>query len=306
MKVFVTGATGVAGRSAIPKLLAAGHQVSATTRSTEKGDLVRSWGATAVEVDLFDPAAVVVAVKGHDAVCNLATHIPHLSKASRSSAWKENDRIRQEVSRNLVDAALAADVSRFVQESIAFIYPDCGDAWIGESTVPVPTGGTRTALDAEANLDRFTAAGRGGVVLRFAQFYGPNASHTLDAIRMASRFGMAPTVGDPHGYTSSIHADDVGSAVLAALSAPAGLYNVGDDEPVRRTELHVAVAKALGRKRLHQLGIFLAKVGGDATAAVARSQRVSNQKFKTTTGWAPTVPSAIVGWPPIVAATRAK
>jgi nucleoside-diphosphate-sugar epimerase len=300
MKVFVTGATGVAGTSAIPHLLAAGHQVSAVSRSAEKAETIRSWGATPVAVDLFDPADVMVALKGHDAVCNLATHIPPLSRASRSAAWKENDRIRTEASRNLVDAALATDVVRFVQESIAFLYPDCGDTWIDEATEPSPTGGTASALEAEANLGRFTAAGRDGVILRFAQFYGPLASHTLDAISMARKFGLAPTVGDPHGYTSSINLIDVGTAVAAALTVPAGLYNVGDDEPVRRTDLHGAVATALGRKRLHQPGKLIAKVGGDATAAVARSQRVSNRLFKEATGWGPTVRSALDGWPPIV------
>jgi nucleoside-diphosphate-sugar epimerase len=306
MKVFFTGATGMAGSSAIPQLLAAGHQVSAVSRTAEKAEMIRSWGAIPVAVDLFDPADVTIALKGHDAVCNLATHIPPLAKASRSAAWKENDRIRTEASRNLVDAALATDVVQFVQESITFLYPDCGDTWIGEATEPRPTGGTASALEAEASLARFTAAGRAGVVLRFAQFYGPLASHTLDAISMAKKFGLAPTVGDPHGYTSSINLIDVGTAVAAALTAPAGLYNVGDDEPVRRTDLHSAVAQALGRKRLHQPGKLIAKIGGDATAAVARSHRVSNHLFKEATGWAPTVRSVLDGWPPIVAAVGAK
>src|SRR5580765_982765 len=108
MRVFVAGATGVLGRRAIPALVAAGHAVTAVVRSPAKAALARSLGATPVEVSLFDPDALRAAVAGHDAVCNLATHIPPLTRAADPRAWDENNRIRTDGSRNLVDAALAA------------------------------------------------------------------------------------------------------------------------------------------------------------------------------------------------------
>ena len=90
-----------------------------------------------VSVGLFDRNALDAAVRRHDAVVNLATHIPSSSwKMLRRSAWAENDRIRREASSNLVDAAIAAGVSRFVQESFAPVYPDRGDQWIDED-VPI-------------------------------------------------------------------------------------------------------------------------------------------------------------------------
>jgi nucleoside-diphosphate-sugar epimerase len=301
MKVFVTGATGVAGSGVVPALVAAGHDVTAVSRGEAKGELVRSWGADTVALDLFDPAATMSAVEGHQAVCNLATHIPSLTKAGLPGAWKENDRIRRVVSTHLVDAALAAGTAHFVQESIGFLYPDGGDEWITEEVGSEPTAVTRSALDAEATTARFTAAGRTGVVLRFAQFYGPGTTHSVQAVGMAARFGVAPTIGAAHGYLSSIHRDDLGPAVVAALGAPAGIYNVGDDEPLRRSELHTVFAQALGRARLHDLGKFVARVGGSKSESLARSHRLANTAFKAATGWAPTVPSARVGWPPIIA-----
>ena len=36
MRVFVAGATGVVGQQLVPQLIAAGHQVTATTRSAGK------------------------------------------------------------------------------------------------------------------------------------------------------------------------------------------------------------------------------------------------------------------------------
>jgi hypothetical protein len=48
-------------------------------------------------------------------------------------AWKENDRLRRDASANLVDAAVACGVTKFIQESFAPTYPACGDRWIDAS-----------------------------------------------------------------------------------------------------------------------------------------------------------------------------
>jgi len=127
MRVFVAGATGVLGRRAVAALVGAGHDVTGVVRSPVKADLVRALGATPVEVSLFDADALRAAVAGHDAVCNLATHIPSLARAADPRSWDENNRIRTEGSRKLVDAALAAGATTYVQESIAFLYGAHGD-----------------------------------------------------------------------------------------------------------------------------------------------------------------------------------
>src|SRR5262245_48941859 len=122
MRIFITGATGVIGRRALPALLGSGHTVTAAVRSTEKGRTVQRAGATAVQLDLFDAEVVRRALTGHDAVINLMTHVPHSTwRMLMRGAWRENDRIRREGSRILADAAIAADASRFIQESFGLI-----------------------------------------------------------------------------------------------------------------------------------------------------------------------------------------
>jgi len=75
MRVFMTGATGEIGRRAVPLMIAAGHRVTAVSRSAHNRDLLRSQlGATPVEADLFNGASVRRTLVGHDAVVNLATH----------------------------------------------------------------------------------------------------------------------------------------------------------------------------------------------------------------------------------------
>src|ERR1700688_2527749 len=63
MRVFVTGATGALGRHLVPALVAAGHLVTATTRSAAKTGQLREAGAEPVAVNGLDRAAVIVAVR---------------------------------------------------------------------------------------------------------------------------------------------------------------------------------------------------------------------------------------------------
>ena len=144
------------------------------------------------------------------------------------------------------------------------------------------------------------------MVLRFGLFYGPEA-HARPMRRSAWR-GSAPlpTTGRPDSYLSSIHVDDAASAVVAALGAPAGVYNVVDDEPLTRREYADAFAAAfdLPHLRIAPAGMMRA-VGGSSARALTASQRVSNRRFREATGWAPAYRSAREGWAAIGAARMA-
>jgi nucleoside-diphosphate-sugar epimerase len=295
MRIFVTGGTGVVGTRAIPALVAAGHEVTAVARNEAKEDLARSMGATPVAVDLFDPAAVEVAVKGHDAVAHLATSIPPMTKAARNGAWDTNERLRKEASNHLVDAALAAGATHYVQESIAFPYADGGDRWIDEDWPVEHTGVFAGSATAEAAAARFAASGAIGVVLRFAQFHGPGSSH-VKAFNTLARRRINPFVGPPESYTSFIHADDAGTAVAAALLVPSGIYNVGDDEPLTRREAGLVVAAAVGAKPPRSAPGPVRAVLPRSARALMKSLRVSNRRFRETSGWAPAHPSIRGSW----------
>ena len=197
MRVFMTGGSGVLGQAARPLLENAGHEVTAPGSR---------------ELDLFDPAAVAGAVAGADAVMHLATRIPKLARAGEPGAWAENDRLRTDGARVLVDAALAAGAAVFVQPTVTFVYPE-GPGSVDEST---PVGDVRPALRsglvAEQETARFTAAGRRGVVLRFGLLWGP---------------GTGSDAPNPV-YGSTLHVTDAGAALAAALTVEPGIYNVDD------------------------------------------------------------------------------
>lgn len=295
MKVFVTGGTGVVGTRAVPALVAAGHDVTAVARGDAKVELVRSMGATPVEVGLFDASAVKDAVAGHEAVVHLATNIPPMSKAARPKAWDTNERLRREASNHLVDAALAAGAARYVQESICFPYLDQGDAWIDEEAPLDHVGPFAGSAVAEAAAARLSAAGGTGVVLRFAQFHGPGSSH-VTTFNALVRKRINPFVGDPDAYTSFIHADDAGTAVATALTLPAGIYNVADDEPMTRGAAGSIVAQTLGVKPPKAIPAALRAVTPGSGKLLMKSLRISNRKLKDASGWTPRHPSIRGSW----------
>lgn len=295
MKVFVTGGTGAIGRHVIPALVSEGHTVSALVRTSEKAAGLTEQGATPVSVSIFDTSALAAAVAGHDAIANLATAIPPVTRFMRAKAWHDNDRIRTEGSAAVVDAAIAAGVGRFVQESVSMLYQDRGSAWIDED-VPVDEYPlARGNLAAEANANRFSASGGTGTVLRFDWFYGPGATHSEQMLAMARRH-IGSILGPPESYVSSIHMADAATAVVAALGAPAGTFNVVDDEPLTKGDYANAMAAAAGKPMWVRGPGRAAMLFGDRLTSLTRSLRVSNARLRETTGWVPRYPSAREGW----------
>jgi 2-alkyl-3-oxoalkanoate reductase len=300
VKIFLSGATGVIGKRAIPLLINAGHSVTGVARSAEKAAFLQKIGANAAEVSLFDRDALKRAIAGHDAIINVATHIPPTSRAFLNSAWKENDRVRKFGSANLVDAATATGIKIFVQESFAPMYRDHGDEWINEEWPVKPARYNLTTLDAEQSVERFTQSGGTGIALRFAYFYGPDpGGATMDMIWFVKK-GWVALPGSPHAFVSSLSHDDAAAAVVSALKIESGIYNVSDEEPLRRQEFFNLLADALGVRHPKFPPRWITKFMGSIGELLGRSQRISNRKFRDASGWQPEFPSVREGWKAVV------
>ena len=301
MRVFVTGATGVVGRRVVPLLATGGHEVTCAVRSGAQHAAVAELGARPVEVDLFDRARLTAALVGHDVFINLATHMPRSSwRAFLPGAWRENDHIRRDAVPIMTTAALDARVGRFVQESFAPIYEDAGDGWIAEDARLRPVRANRTILDAERAVHQFTESGGVGIVLRFASFYGPDSKQLGQMVSFVRR-GWGPLPGPAQSFVSCVSHDDAATAVATALSLPAGIYNVADNEPLRHRDFVDALAHAAGAAPPRLLPAWLTQIAGSLARMYARSLRISNMKLRQH-GWSPRYPSVRDGLPPAVAA----
>jgi nucleoside-diphosphate-sugar epimerase len=307
MKVFLTGATGAIGPPTVTALRDAHHEVRAVARDETKAEQLCALGAEPVSADVFDGDAVQAATAGCDAIAHLATNVPPMSRMARASAWATHNRLRTDATRHLLAAAETHGITTFVKESIVFTYPDRGDEWIDES-VPPTTGAKllEPTLDGERLVTAFTARGGRGVVLRFGLFYGP-ASRSVDESLRIARLRSGTVAGRPDAYQSSIHTADVATAVVAALGASAGTYNVVDNDPVTRREYLEAFSRAFGLGRLRPTPAWLVRiVAGGAAGALIASQRCANGRFRSETGWAPSYPSVREGWPAVAAARAAE
>jgi nucleoside-diphosphate-sugar epimerase len=298
MKVFVTGATGVLGRPTVARLIAAGHEVRGVSRNEEAAIALKAAGAEAVDVDLFDPHMVREAVVGCDAIAHLATNVPAYPEMLKSEAWETHNRLRTDATRNLVDAARAADIHRFIKESITLVYADAGPEWIDERSPLMEGAALNTAaVEGEQIALELADDATHVVVMRFGLFYGGVGNRGTDEmLRMADRrLTMIP--GKSWAFTSAIHVDDAATAVVAALTAPTGIYNVTDDEPLTRGNSIDAFSRAFKTKKLFRVPHWSMRFfGGAPAASMMASQRVSNRKFEALTGWSPKYPNAIVGW----------
>jgi nucleoside-diphosphate-sugar epimerase len=151
------------------------------------------------------------------------------------------------------------------------------------------------AEDAAASVTR---AGGVGIALRLGMLYGPDSEHTRDQLAAARR-GRAGVLGDPDGFITQLHLDDAATAIVAALDAPPGLYNVGESDPLRRRELVAVWQDAVGRP-LRTPPASLGRLG--AARAVSRSVRVDSAAFHVATGWKPRHDNARTGLPAVLAA----
>ena len=194
MRLLLTGASGVLGRAVAPLARDAGHELRAPGHA---------------ELDLFDPSAVAAATHDIDAVLHLATRIQSLDRLDDPEAWRENDRLRADASRILVDAALASAVAVYVQPTVTFVYPADGPATEDTPVADVPPI-LRSALAAERETERFASAGRRGVVLRFGLLDGPGTGHDEPITSLGA----------------SLHVTDAACALISAVDAPSGVYNV--------------------------------------------------------------------------------
>ena len=293
MRTVLTGGTGVIGRAAVSSFLDAGHDVVVVTRSASGSAVAERLGATPVRGDVLDLESLAAAYEGADAVINLATKVPVGHGALLPGAWRRHNRLRTTGVANVVEAARRAGVRRVVQESVTVLYADQGDEWITEDSALDITPMTEPAAVSESLVQDYSCGSRTGVVLRFGMIVG-NDDQTRYWLRAAAK-GRRIGIGHPADWAHLVHTDDLGGAVLAALSAPSGVYNVGA-EPVQRLDLvqgYADAAKVDSGAFMRTWGRWLV---GQRFEPLSRSLRVSADHFAAQTGWRARRPKFDAGW----------
>ena len=298
MRVFVAGASGAVGRRLVPMLVARGHQVTGTTSRFERAEAVGRLGATPVVVDGLDAVGIgeAVACAEPDAIIHEMTALSGPPDLKHFDRWfASTNRLRTEGTENLLDAAKARGVKRFVAQSFTGWSNIREGAWIKTEEDPLdpnPVKAQRETLAAIRFLERAVLdAPLEGIVVRYGGLYGPGSSEMLVEL-LAKR--MFPVIGDGAGFVSSTHIDDAASGTLAALErGRRGIYNIVDDEPAPAREFIPAIAEAVGAKRPLHVPAWLGRLvaGEVAVTMMTEARASSNARAKRELGWQPIWPS---------------
>jgi 2-alkyl-3-oxoalkanoate reductase len=294
MRVLVVGATGAVGRQLVPRLVAAGHQVGATTRSPAKMDSLRVAGAQPYLLDGLDADAVgeTVARAEPGVVIHEMTAIPASLNLRRFDAsFAATNRLRTTGLDHLLAASQAQGVRRFIAQSYAG-WPNArsgGPVKTEEDPLdPAPPAAQAESISAIKYLERAVLdAPVEGVVLRYGSLYGPRASEAFTGLL---RRRQMPVIGNGAGVWSFLHVTDAAAATVLAVEAGApGLYNIVDDEPATVSQWLPLLAKGAGAKPPLHLPAWLGRLlGGEAGVSVmTRVRGSSNEKAKRELGWQP-------------------
>jgi len=294
MKVFVAGAAGVIGRPLVSLLVAAGHEVTGTTRDPERTASLEAAGATPVVVDALDERGLraAVAEASPEVIVHQLTALPDRFNPRNRSLYSATNRVRAEGTRNLLAAARAARVERFACQSIALGYAPGPVAEIKDEDAPLALGAPPPFGDGirvVEQMERAVLEAR-GLVLRYGAFYGPGTSMAPGGEQFEMvRKRRYPLVGDGAGVWSFIHIADAAEATAAAIEqGRRGVYNVVDDEPAALRDWLPVYAEAIGAKPPRRVPVWLARlIAGKVVATMDVQPGASNAKIKRELGWKP-------------------
>jgi nucleoside-diphosphate-sugar epimerase len=278
--VIVLGAGDPLARRVTRALIASGHDV---TVAAPEDDVRESSGASRRVIPLEDPDALRRAVVSHDAVVNLepVTGEPRSKLGALLNHGPRRLRARQLTM--LARAFADAPATRWIQRSTPALYCDGGDRWLNEDWPTSPNPSTEHASSAEKAVSEHVRRGGSGVLLRLARPYGPDDRWTRQILRLA-RKGWQAFDGPDSAFVPTISLVDATAAVLAALGASGGTYNVADPVPATNRQLNDLLAQITGQRTLHPLYPRFPAADRDL---LQRSRRLDVTAFRSATGWNP-------------------
>jgi 2-alkyl-3-oxoalkanoate reductase len=293
MRVFIAGGTGAIGRTLVPALIAAGHQVTATTRSPAKAAELRAAGAEPAVADGLNKEQVIAAVKAAapDVIVHEMTSLSALRSFRKfDSQFAVTNELRTKGTDYLLEAAKEAGVRRVVAQGFTGWPNQRSGGPVKNEDDPLEGGvpDTERSLAAIRYVEeRVPAAVAEGLVLRYGGFYGPGASQfLLDQVRKR----RVPMIGGGTGIWSFTEITDAAAATVAAVERGApGVYNIVDDEPAPVSEWLPYLAKVLDAKPPLRVPAWLGRLAAGELAVVMMTtmRGSSNAKAKRELDWTP-------------------
>lgn len=276
--LLLSGATGLVGRSYLPKLLETGWQVRAMTRSDPssagfggiRGVDYRNWDGIQ-----FNPTTV----SGMQAVVHLAGEpiFGGLATAARCERIRAS---RIASTQSLVDAIreLSPELrpKTLVCASAVGIYGERGEEELSEASVPGQGFLARLCQEWEAVAELARDFGTHVIRMRFGVILSREGG-ALAMMRKPFDFGVGGRLGNGRQTVPWVHIDDVLGTLDYALDGRLdGPVNVVAPNPVTNGQLTTAIAKRLGKaERIPVPAFVLRSIFADMAEELIGSKRVS-------------------------------
>ncbi len=239
-QVFVTGATGFVGHAVLQRLCAAGHVVRCLVRHGSEGRL-RGLGAIArIEGDVLTRRGLEEGMSGCDAMIHLVGIIREHRAANVTF-----ERVHAEGTRNVLEAAKAAGVQRYLHMSALGTRPGAA---------------SRYHLTKWAAEEAVRASGLTWTIFRPSIIYGRGDGFVTLLASMVRRLPVVPVIGSGRQRLQPIAVEQVAAGFAEALERPVTIkqtYEVGGPDAVTMLELLDSIGRALGRRRVRKVHVPL-------------------------------------------------
>jgi NADH dehydrogenase len=242
-RVFVTGATGFVGRAVVQALRAEGCVVRCLVRRGSERDLRGLGAIERVEGDVTARRTLDEGITG----CHAVVHLVGIIR-EHPSAGVTFERVHTQGTVNVLEAAIAAGVSRFVHMSALGTRPGArsryhATKWAAEEAVrssPLPW-----------------------TIFRPSIIYGRGDAFVTMLARMIQNFTVIPVIGSGRQQLQPVPVEQVAQAFARALSLDATVkhaYDVAGPDAVTMVELLDRIGSAMARRRVRKLHVPLALV----------------------------------------------
>lgn len=233
MQVFVTGATGFVGHALLQRLCAEGHTVRCLVRRGSEADL-RGLGAIArIEGDVLTRRGLEEGMAGCGAVIHLVGIIREHPAANVTF-----ERVHTEGTRNVLDAATAAGIRRYVHMSALGTRSGAASRY------------HRTKWAAE---EAVRASGLDWTIFRPSIIYGRGDGFVSMLAWMVRRMPAVPVIGSGRQRVQPVPVEHVAAGFERAVELPATIkqtYEVGGGQAVTMEALLDLIGRVLGRRRV--------------------------------------------------------
>jgi uncharacterized protein YbjT (DUF2867 family) len=229
--ILVTGGTGFIGPKIVHKLRAENREVRCLVRDRRRGRQLESWGCELVEGDVTNRVGLDAAVSG----CDVVIHLVSILTGRR----EDFERVMEQGTRNLVEAAQAAGVRRFILMSAL------GTSELTRDLVPY--------YHAKWEMERAVReSGLEYVIFRPSFVFGPDGGALQQFTRLARLSPVTPIVGSGRQRLQPIWVDDVAAYFAAAVNKPEAAnrtFEVGGPDAVTWNELWDRLKRSRGLRR---------------------------------------------------------